>query len=118
MALHRILGTWRRVVGAYIALSDFSRGKFIKGGLPPEKIFVEPNFLTCDRGMGAHTGNFGLYVGRISPEKGLGVLQKAWELIGEQCRLKILGGPIPNERSQSSSIEWLGISPRSGCFRK
>ena len=116
VALHRVLGTWRRVVGAYIALSDFSRGRFIKGGLPPQKVFVKPNFLRHDPGMGGHAGNFGLYVGRISPEKGLGVLQKAWELVGGQCRLKILGGPIPDERSQSSSIEWLGHQPKERVF--
>jgi glycosyltransferase involved in cell wall biosynthesis len=116
VASHRVLGTWRRVVGAYIALSEFSRGKFVAGGLPAERIFVKPNFLTSDPGVGAHDGGYALYVGRISPEKGLGVLRRAWELLGDQVPLKIIGGPVPENPSTPPSIEWLGHQPKERVF--
>ncbi len=116
VGLHRLIGTWRRAVGAYIALSEFARSKFVAAGLPAAKIFVKPNFLISDPGAGDHAGQFGLYVGRIAPEKGVGVLQKAWDLVGQACRLKIIGGPIPDVRSASPSIEWLGPLPKERVF--
>ena len=116
VASHRALGTWTRVVGAYIALSEFSRGKFIAGGLPADRLFVKPNFLNSDPGVGAHEGGFALYVGRISPEKGLGVLQHAWDLLGDQVPLKIIGGPVPPTPPASPAIEWLGHQPKERVF--
>jgi glycosyltransferase involved in cell wall biosynthesis len=118
VGLHRMIGTWRGAIGAYIALSEFSRKKFIEAGLPGAKVFVKPNFLPSDPGPGEHGGQFGLYVGRISPEKGLGILQQAWEVLGQECRLKVIGGPVPEERSASSSIEWLGPLPKARVFEE
>ena len=40
--------TWEREVESYIVLSEFARKKFLQGGLPPEKIFVKPNFVDPD----------------------------------------------------------------------
>jgi hypothetical protein len=47
---HRARGTWDESVDGYIALSDFSRKKFVDGGLPAEKISVKPNFVYPDPG--------------------------------------------------------------------
>ena len=53
LLLHRILGTWRRKVTRYIALTEFGRDKFIAAGLPAAKIVVKPNALA---GEGASLG--------------------------------------------------------------
>ena len=45
LALHRHLGTYVHKVTRYIALSEFSRRRFIDGGLPAERITVKPNFV-------------------------------------------------------------------------
>lgn len=75
---HRAVGTYDKAVTAFIALSEFSRGKFIEGGLPADRITVKPNFVE-DAGRpdeGApRTG--GLFVGRLSHEKGIEVLLAA-----------------------------------------
>src|SRR5438132_7136589 len=47
-AVHRMLSTWREAVDVYIALTQFSRQKFIAGGLPPQKLVVKPNFVYPD----------------------------------------------------------------------
>ena len=39
------MGTWRNKVTRYIALNEFSRRKFIAGGLPAERVVVKPNFV-------------------------------------------------------------------------
>jgi glycosyltransferase involved in cell wall biosynthesis len=116
ISVHRPFGTWSRTVGIYIALSEFSRQKFIAGGLPPEKIFVKPNFLVSDPGLGGHMGRFGLFVGRLAPEKGLDVLQRAWGLLGQDFHLKIIGGPLHAEPPASPSIQWLGPHPKKRVY--
>jgi glycosyltransferase involved in cell wall biosynthesis len=81
-------------VDAYIALSEFARAKFIEGGLPAERVFVKPNFVAPDPGAGAGKGGFALFAGRLSPEKGVETLLRAWDRLGD-IPLRILGsGPL------------------------
>lgn len=111
-AVHRCAG--RHHVDLYLALSDFSRARFIAGGLPAERIVVRPNFLPADPGPGAHQGGFALYAGRLSAEKGVATLLRAWETIGTRLPLKIAGsGPLEALRNRGSGgVEWLGaVSP-------
>ncbi len=55
-AVHRKQRTWDQKVQGYIALTEFARNKFIKGGLPAEKIFVKPNFIIPIRGCSRARG--------------------------------------------------------------
>lgn len=108
---------WRYAVQRFIALTEFSRQKFIQGGLPAEKVVVKPNFLTPDPGEGRHEGQFALYVGRLSKEKGVDVMLQAWERMPPQIPLKIVGdGPMAEMVQQATArhphIEWLGKQPR------
>src|SRR5260370_40046999 len=48
VAVHGMLSTWREAVDVYIALTQFSRQKFIEGGLPAQKLVVKPNFVYPD----------------------------------------------------------------------
>lgn len=117
VAIHRTLGTWSNAVDLYIALSEFARSKFIRGGLPAEKIVVKPNGLAEDPGQGSGDGNFALYAGRLSAEKGIGILLSAWSKIGRDLPLKIAGdGPASGEVRQAcheiTGVEWLGAQPR------
>jgi glycosyltransferase involved in cell wall biosynthesis len=80
IALHSLLGTWRREVSLFLALNEFSRARFVSGGLPPERIHVKPNFV-ADPGPRTVPNSASptvLYVGRLVAEKGLGVLLEAW----------------------------------------
>jgi glycosyltransferase involved in cell wall biosynthesis len=116
ISTHHLLGTWRNAVDAYIALSEFSRRKLIEGGLPADKIAVKPNFVYPDPCAGAGEGGYAIYVGRLSAEKGLDALLRAWRSISEAVPLKIVGvGPLaPAVReaaAQNAAIEWLqGVS--------
>ncbi len=95
---HRALGTWTRMVDAYIALSDFSRQKFIAAGLPAEKIRLKPNFVAFDPGVAPGDGEYALFVGRLSPEKGLRLLLEAWRELPASMPLRIVGGgPLESE---------------------
>ena len=112
LTLHRALGTWN-MVDRFIALTEFAKQKFIEGGFPPEKISVKPNFVHPDPGPGEGRGGYALFVGRLSPEKGLGTLLVAWERLGGKVPLKIVGdGPLAPEVQEAQKripgVEWLG----------
>ncbi len=77
LTAHQAIGTYRKQVTGYIALSSFSRDKFIAGGLPPERIHVKPNFVQASRAPDWKARGGGLFIGRLSAEKGLDLLMDA-----------------------------------------
>jgi len=97
LTTHRALGTWQDKVSLYIALTDFARDKLIQGGFPADRITVRPNFVP-DPGEGKGEGGFALYVGRLSPEKGIDTMIDAWKTMNPNIPLKIAGdGPLTEE---------------------
>lgn len=76
VTVHRALGTWQHKVARYIVLNEFCRRKFIEGGLPADRIAIKPNFAEFVPPSNAERSGF-LYVGRLSPEKGVSVLAAA-----------------------------------------
>ena len=120
--VNSLIGTWRTKVDAYIALTEFMREKFREGGFPENKLYVKPNFLDPDPGIGACDGGFALFAGRLVPEKGISTLLRAWEQLDGKMTLKIAGaGPMePEVREAASrlrSIEYIGLQPNTEVLR-
>lgn len=120
--VHRVLQTWEKMVDQYITLTEFARQKFIQGNLPPSKLAVKPNFIYPDPGEGNGQGKYALFVGRLSPEKGIETLLKAWEKLEKQIPLKIVGdGPLATRVAETSqkltSVEWLGKQSKEQVLR-
>jgi glycosyltransferase involved in cell wall biosynthesis len=86
-----------------IAPSKFIRDKFIEYGWDPARVVYLPNFIDAtaiEPSIG--TGDYLLYIGRLSREKGVQTLLKALQQIKIPTALKIVGdGP---ERQQLESI--------------
>lgn len=115
VGFHRWRETWQRHVGLFIALSDFSRQVFIKSGLPPDRITVKPNFVEDPgpRSSPAYHSDTLLYVGRLSVEKGVGLLAKAIRQVGNRFRWSIVGdGPLRKELEGIPGVDLLGWLPR------
>jgi glycosyltransferase involved in cell wall biosynthesis len=113
LTVHRALGTWTEMVDVYVALTEFARNKFIEGGLPAGKIVVKPNFVYPDPGPGEGRGGYALFVGRLSPEKGVGTLLAAWERLDRRIPLKVVGdGPLRKQVAEAGNrhswVEYLG----------
>jgi glycosyltransferase involved in cell wall biosynthesis len=122
LTVHRWLHTWDEQVDVYIALTEFARQKFIQGGLPAEKIVLKPNFVDPDPGMREGVGDYGLFVGRLSPEKELLMLLEAWRKL-RGISLKLVGsGPQEGEIRRFiqefalANVELLGRRPRDQVF--
>jgi len=120
LTVHHAMGTWREKVAIYVAQSEFARRKFIEGGLPPKRILVKPNFVVPDPGLKQVPGEYALYVGRLSEEKGIRWLLLAWRLLRDPIPLRIAGaGPLQEEaaaeicRMRQPGVELLGpVAPR------
>jgi glycosyltransferase involved in cell wall biosynthesis len=95
LGLHHWQRTWHKRVDAYIALSDFQKQVFVRSGLPEERFFVKPNFVFGSESPDDSTrGDFALFVGRLSEEKGVDVLLDAYLQHHLTIPLKIIGdGP-------------------------
>jgi glycosyltransferase involved in cell wall biosynthesis len=109
LTFHNVRRTWENQVDVYIALTEFARKKFVQGGLPEEKIVVKPNFVHPDPGDGEHKGNFALFVGRLSAEKGIRTMLSAWRVL-KSVPLKVVGdGPLMAEVKEQIERERLAI---------
>jgi glycosyltransferase involved in cell wall biosynthesis len=121
LAFHKLRRTYHEAVDVYIALTAFSKGKFVEAGLPAEKVVVKPNFIDPDPGLGGG-GGYALFVGRLSQEKGLTTMLAAWERAGSLLPLKIVGdGPmreyVASTASELPHVEWLGRKGRDEVIR-
>ncbi len=113
VAQHRKQGTWQHKVDRFIALTEFSKGKFVEAGFPADKIAVKANFLhnhLQDTNRSNSTRpSFALFVGRISEEKGIKTLLKAWSALDDQALLKVAGsGPLATFLPGKNNIMALG----------
>jgi glycosyltransferase involved in cell wall biosynthesis len=97
-------------VDAFICLTDFFRKKIQEMGIPEEKIFVRPNFIATpsfEPETSGH-GGYALFLGRLSNEKGLWTLVRAFEQLPE-VDLRIVGtGPLENELKNYVTEKRLG----------
>jgi glycosyltransferase involved in cell wall biosynthesis len=109
-AFHKFTGTWKNKIDAFIALTEFSKKKFVECGLPSEKIFVKPNFLQNPPKLAFPNNGFAAFVGRLSVEKGLNILVDAFKNLDSykagSLILKIIGdGPLKKQVEQKLEDE-------------
>ena len=106
---HRMLGTWRNRVRRYIVLNQMCREIFIRGGLPPEKLSIKPNFVEANDVPGEHKRRGGLFIGRLAAEKGLLTLAQAIRQT-PVTRIAVCGsGPLQAFVEQSEWLDYIGF---------
>jgi glycosyltransferase involved in cell wall biosynthesis len=125
-AVHKLLGTYRRKVNAYISTSEFARAIHIRSGLPEARIFVKPHFVDPvdppPANVPARRG-YALYAGRITADKGVDILLDAWQKISGRPPLILAGdgaGPVAeavrHAQALDPSIQWIGHQPRAAIL--
>ena len=108
-------------INRFIALTDFAKKKFIQANFNKNKIFVKPNFIPTKISTTPTNEvrqNHCLYVGRLSEEKGITMLLKAWENINYP--LKILGdGPLYSKLNKNQpNITFFGHQNKKKIFKE
>jgi glycosyltransferase involved in cell wall biosynthesis len=108
LSLHRALRTFAGSVDTFFAVSQFVKEKHVEAGFDPERIVVKPNFvMPAPRRDGA--GESFLYIGRLSPEKGLDALLQHWHDV--DARLVVAGDGPDAQRLRAMApptVEFLG----------
>ncbi|MCW6002981.1 glycosyltransferase [Micromonospora sp. CPCC 205371] len=117
LAVHR--PTWRSV-DRYIALTEAIAEHLRDYGIPADRIVVKPNGIP-DPGSPAPLGEGFLFLGRLSPEKGIGLLIDAWQRHpdGALGTLRIAGDgelrPLVEAAAAArTDVEFLGPLDRDG----
>lgn len=84
-------------IDRFIALNRFVANKLMGAGIPQNKISILGNFVEQFSGYPAPKKKYIVYLGRLSPEKGLWTLLSAMNKVRDVV-LKIAGtGPLENE---------------------
>lgn len=118
--LHRQARTWTDCVSGFACLNEFSRSRMIAIGLPGEAIRIVPNSVSDPgpRDAPPTESDTVVYAGRLTDDKGVKRLVRAWKNADTPgLRLVVVGdGPdrdaLVREASASSDIEILGAAPR------
>ena len=121
VASHRRLETWAKKVTRFITLTEFSKSKFIEAGFLESHICVKPNFVLDPKTSVAKQAknsksldSFAIFVGRISTEKGIVTLLKAWSILDTKHTLKIVGsGPLECTIKAQTNIVPLGFQQQN-----
>ena len=94
VALHRAAGTWSHQVDAFITLTEFQRQRVVDAGLPASRVYVKPNFYPGNPAVAPWDQRqpVVVFAGRLTAEKGVATLIRAWQLWGlEAPELRVLG---------------------------
>jgi glycosyltransferase involved in cell wall biosynthesis len=123
LTAHRLRGTWRTDVDRYIALTDFARRMLVRGGIPENLIAVKPNFPSVVPTELSRTRSGFLFVGRLSPEKGIPVLLAASGTLNQNSSIRIAGnGPlqteVDNAQQHALNLKFLGRIPSAEVFQE
>ena len=119
-------------VDVFVALTEFSKSRFVAGGLPDERVWVKPNFifdplatLDAEREEGkagkegaAPKRTGAIFVGRLSSEKGARFLTEAWR--GLDFPLTIVGDGPEGEalrRNAPANVRFVGEKSRDEVLK-
>ena len=118
VGLRRFMGTWTRQVDGFIALSEFQRRRMADAGLPLNKVHVKPNFYP---GLPtvlpwSERQPYVIFAGRLSAEKGVVSLLRAWAAWGAGApELRLVGDgelrPELERLAQGLPVRFLGQLP-------
>lgn len=119
IGLHRLLDTWAKEVDAFIVLSEFQRELMVQAGLQREKVHVKPNFYPGEPSVldWRERKPYVAFCGRLSAEKGVVNLLRAWQDWGHDApELRLIGDgdlrPDLERMAASLPVKFLGqLSP-------
>lgn len=107
VVLHRMLGTWNKRVDAFVLLSDFQKCIMTKARLPSYLVHVKPNFypgkpmpVSWER-----RNSYVVFAGRLTVEKGVISLLRAWQSWGAGApQLRLVGDGELREELEHMAI--------------
>ena len=96
MKYHNFIKVYNKV-DAFITPSEFLKKKLVDNGFPAKRIKCIPTFTASKSEVGEpQTGTYGLYFGRVTEEKGVDTVVRAYEKMPDK-QLKIMGDDTTEE---------------------
>ena len=111
IALHRWIGTWTKHVDRFVALTQYQREMVIHAGLPASLVCVKPQFYpgSPEPIPWIERDDRVLFVGRLSPEKGIRDLLNAWRVLGAYGPNLDIIGDGPDRKALENQIKSEGL---------
>ncbi|MFC3449805.1 glycosyltransferase family 4 protein [Amycolatopsis speibonae] len=115
---------WWSGVSRFFCISKAQREVLIAAGMPAERLAVKYNYVADPGKTRQGAGEHLLFLGRITEEKGIGLLMKAWDLLvaagGPLPPLVIAGtGPMQDEVARwahgRDDVRYLGLQSKEEC---
>jgi glycosyltransferase involved in cell wall biosynthesis len=107
LVLHRAIGTFD-MIDRFVAISGFVRQAHVEAGIAPGRIAVKPHFVWPSRPRSGAGDHF-LYLGRLTPEKGVASLLEAWRGIDAPLVVAGDGPEAPRLRATApASVRFVG----------
>lgn len=120
--LYNVLGVYNRLIDVYICPSEFIQRKLIDYGLQEDKTIVITNFIKQKPDAQiSKKGNYVLYFGRLSREKGIDTLLRVVKETPDIHYVFAGKGPMEDLLKGYKNIEYLGFvsgSELSDVIRK
>jgi len=113
LTVHNFLNTWKHKIDAFICVSNFVREQLIAGGLESSKLLVKHNFVATDIAPNFESGQYYIYSGRLSEEKGIDILLDAFKMSSR--KLLIAGDGPMKEIVESVAGENANITYAGKC---
>ena len=110
----RVLGMYRDHVDCFVPPSEFVSKRLLEAGFPANKVRVIPNMVTIPQSCPANgAGDYVGYAGRLTAEKGVGVLLES--AVKTKLPLRLAGAFVNDMKwseYESNEIRFLGPLPR------
>lgn len=109
LVMQRLRGIWHQQISRFIVLNQLCLEIFIRGGLPAHKLRIKPNFVESPEVPHWQLRQGGLFIGRLSTEKGIEVLIGALKKLSG-VQIDVYGkGPLQPLVEAANNLRHLGF---------
>jgi glycosyltransferase involved in cell wall biosynthesis len=115
---------WWSGIARFFCISSAQRELLVRAGMPEHRLAVKHNFVPDPGLRRTGPGEHMLYLGRLTPEKGVRVLLAAWDLLAERGGLGMplllagsgpLAGEVARWAEGRDDARFLGLQGAAEC---
>ncbi|MDS0132516.1 MULTISPECIES: glycosyltransferase family 4 protein [unclassified Amycolatopsis] len=113
---------WWTGISRFFCISAAQRDLLVSAGMPGERMAVKHNFVTDPGVRRTGAGKHVLFLGRVTEEKGVGLLMRAWERLDGALGVPLIiagTGPMQDEVAAWAAgrpdVSYVGLRNKAEC---